>query len=278
MSRSISRHSVARGFGTILLWGAIVALVAPLIFAIVTALRPSPDVASDPLSFPTRFTLDNVVTVFEKINYGPSVLNTIVILLGSSVLIVMLGALASYPLARISSAWSTWTYRLFIVGTTIPIFVILGPLYLLMRDAHLLGTFPGVMLIYAATNLPVAVFFFTSFIRQIPRELEEAAAMDGAGPFRVFWTIIFPLLRPVVATLATFVSLGIWNDLIVPLVFLPSVERRTIMANAYGILNSLTVQPTELFPAALLGVLPLLTFYVILQRQVVEGIAQGASK
>jgi raffinose/stachyose/melibiose transport system permease protein len=169
-------------------------------------------------------------------------------------------------------------YRLFILGTSVPVFVIIAPLYLLMRDLNLLDTRLGVILIYTAVNLPVSLFFYTSFVRQIPADLEEAAAMDGCGPLRTFFTVVFPLLRPVTGTLLTFVSLQIWNDLIIPLVFLQDPGKRTVMVNAYAFVNPHTIQPTQLFPAALLGVLPLFLLFMLFQRQVVEGISAGAVK
>lgn len=192
--------------------------------------------------------------------------------------ITVIGSLASYPLARITQHWSTTLYRLFILGTSIPVFVVVAPLYLLMRDLNLLDSYAGVVFIYTALYLPVAVFFYTSFIRSIPVDLEEAASLDGCGAFRTFFTIILPLLRPVTSTMLTFVALQVWNDLVVPLVFLQNPDKRTVMVNAYSFIDPHTVQPTTLFPAALLGVLPLLLIFIFLQRQVVAGMSAGAVK
>jgi raffinose/stachyose/melibiose transport system permease protein len=196
----------------------------------------------------------------------------------SCLCITILGSLASYPLARITQGWSTAMYRLFILGTSVPVFVVVAPLYLLMRDLNLLDSYTGLIIIYTAVNLPVAVFFYTSFIRSIPVDLEEAAALDGCGAFRTFFVIILPLLRPVTSTLLTFVSLQIWNDLLVPLVFLQDPDKRTVMVNAYSFIDPHTVQPTTLFPAALLGVLPLFLIFIFLQRYVVAGMSAGAVK
>jgi raffinose/stachyose/melibiose transport system permease protein len=169
-------------------------------------------------------------------------------------------------------------YRIFIAGSTVPIFVIIAPLYLLLRDAGLLNSYAGIILTYTAINLPVAIFFYTSFFRQIPIELEEAAAIDGSGPIRTFFVVLFPLLRPVTATLATFLTLSVWNDLIVPLVFVQDPALKTVMVNAYSLVGSYTLDPSLLFPAALLGVAPLLIVFAFLQRQVVSGLTMGAVK
>ncbi len=124
----------------------------------------------------------------------------------------------------------------------------------------------------------MAIFFYTSFFRQIPLELEEAAALDGASAIRTFFVVLFPLLRPITATLATFLTITVWNDLVVPLVFVQNPALKTVMVNAYSLIGSYSLDPSLLFPAALLGVAPLLVVFVILQRQVVAGLTMGAVK
>ncbi|MFF7792834.1 ABC transporter permease subunit [Streptomyces sp. NPDC007991] len=264
--------------GTVLLCLGTLTFVLPFLFTVVTSLRTAADVARSPLGFPHSLTLHNFTEAFGQIHYGRSALNTLLITGLSCLSITVIGSLASYPLARITQNWSTWVYRLFILGTSVPIFVVVAPLYLLMRDLNLLDSYGGVVIIYTAINLPVAVFFYTSFVRSIPVDLEEAAALDGCGAFRTFFVIILPLLRPITSTLLTFVALQVWNDLLVPLVFLQDPDKRTVMVNAYSFIDPHTVQPTTLFPAALLGVLPLLLIFVFLQRHVVAGMSAGAVK
>jgi len=147
-----------------------------------------------------------------------------------------------------------------------------------VRNLGLINNWAGVILIYTAEYVPLAVFFFTSFLRQIPVELEEAAAIDGAGPIRTFFRVIFPLLRPITATLATFVALAIWNDFLIPYVFLQDESDRTLVANAYSLYDMKELQPTVLFPAALLSMAPLVIGFIFLQRHLVAGLTVGAVK
>ena len=211
-------------------------------------------------------------------NYAQGLLSSTIDLAGALFLTIVVGSLAAYPLARITRSWATWVYRIFIAGSTVPIFVLIAPLYLLLRDAGLLNSYAGIILTYTAINLPVAIFFYTSFFRQIPIELEEAAAIDGSGPIRTFFVVLFPLLRPVTATLATFLTLSVWNDLLVPLVFVQDPALKTVMVNAYSLVGSYTLDPSLLFPAALLGVAPLLIVFAFLQRYIVSGLTMGAVK
>jgi len=208
--------------GDVVLAIAAALISAPFLYTVVTSLRPASDVVKDPFGWPTSLTFDNITNAFSKMNYAQGVLNSTIVLVGTMFLTIVAGSLAAYPLARITRSWSTWVYRIFIAGSTVPIFVLIAPLYLLMRDVGLLNSYAGIILTNTAINLPVAIFFYTSFFRQIPIELEEAAAIDGSGPIRTFFVV--------------------------------------------------------LFPAALLGVAPLLIVFAFLQRYVVSGLTMGAVK
>lgn len=271
------RGPVSR-IGDVVLVIVVVLIFAPFAYMVVTSLRPAVDVIHDPLGWPTSLTLDNIANAYSKINYAQGLLSSTILLAGSMILTIVVGSLAAYPLARITRSWTVWVYRIFIAGSTVPLFVIIAPLYLVLRDAGLLNSYAGIILTYTAINLPVAIFFYTSFFRQIPIELEEAAAIDGSGPIRTFFVVLFPLLRPVTATLATFLTLAVWNDLVVPLVFVQDPALKTVMVNAYSLVGSYTLDPSLLFPAALLGVAPLLLVFAFLQRYIVSGLTMGAVK
>jgi raffinose/stachyose/melibiose transport system permease protein len=272
--RLSARALAGRLFGTIVVF----AFISPFLFALATALRTPADVAAHPLGLPTSLDFSNFSRVYSEMDYGRSLLNTLLITGSTCVIVVLVGAMAGYALARSTRTWSRLTYTGFMAGMAVPLFVFIAPLYLEMRNLDLLGTIPGVVLIYAAGNLPIAVFFYTSFIRTIPPVLEEAAQMDGAGRLRTFFSIYLPLLGPVTATLLLFITLTVWNDLVVPLVFLQNPGQRTIMVNAYALIDPKSVQPTDLFAAALLGVAPLLVLFAFFQRRMVDGMSGGAVK
>lgn len=252
--------------------------LAPMFLTISISLRSRLEVAKNPLAFPTQLHFENYAEVFGRMDYLRAIANTFGITLAVVALVVILAPLAAYPLARVSTRWTAIVYRLFLGGLTIPFVVILVPLYLLMRDLHLINTYTGIVLLYTALNMPFAVFLYTSFISSIPRELEEASVIDGAAPLGTFRYIILPLLRPVSATLAMSVSLSVWNDFLIPLVFLHSPESRPIMVSVYSFLGQYGFDPITLFPAAVLGSLPLLIFFFALQRQIIAGVTAGAVK
>lgn len=250
----------------------------PVGYMLLTSVKSSLEIAVNPLGFPQHLSFENYIDVFTRMNYVRSVLNTVFITAVSSFGIVICAALAAYPLARLQTRWTNAIYHYFSFGLMVPSFVVIIPLYSLMRSLGLVNTYAGLILIYIAFNIPFAVFFFTSFIRALPKELEEAALIDGCTPITVFWHIILPLLRPVIGTVTMFITLSIWNDFLLPLVFLFDQSSRTVMVTVYSFLGYYGFNPTTLFPAAVLGSLPLLVFFFFLQRQIIAGISAGAVK
>jgi raffinose/stachyose/melibiose transport system permease protein len=257
---------------------ATVVFLYPVLLTVSTAVRKAADVSASPLGLPLHPTFANITAAFRHMDFARSVGNTLLITASATVIVVVLGSLAAYPLARITAAWSKWTHRLFLGGMAIPLFVGIAPLYITLRSMGLVDSYLGVVLIEAGVNLPLAVFFYTGFVRSVPPELEEAAALDGCGPLRTFVTTILPLLRPVTGTLIMFVTLAVWNDLAVPLVFLHNPKQWTVMVNAYSYIGPTGFEPTTLFATAFLGTLPLLVGFVFLQRLITEGITAGAVK
>lgn len=250
----------------------------PVIYMLLMSVRTRADISEAPLSLPSSLHLENYVQAFAGMRYWQSLGNTLLITLLATILVVVLGSLAAYPLARLWGWLSTLLYALFTLGMIIPSFASLAPLYVLMRDLHLLNTYVGAVVLYAVSNLPLAIFFYTSFLRSVPRELEEAAAIDGCTPLQTFRLVVFPLLAPVTGTLAMFVTLSVWNDLLTPLLFLSRDGQQTVMLSAFRFIGTYGIDPTKLFPACVLGVLPLLLLFFLLQRSIVSGISAGAVK
>lgn len=273
--RPIPWATLLSAFGLILVT---VIYLLPVVYMLLTSVKSSLEIAVNPLGLPRSLNFENYIDVFGRMNYLRAVLNTIFITAVSSIGIVLVSALAAYPLARVQTRWSSAVYQYFSFGLMIPSFVVIIPLYSLMRSVGLLNTYAGLILIYIAFNIPFAVFFFTSFIRSLPKELEEAGLIDGCTPITVFWYIVLPLLRPVIGTVTMFITLSIWNDFLLPLVFLFDANSRTIMVNVYSFLGYYGFNPTTLFPAAVLGSLPLLVFFFFLQRQIIAGITAGSVK
>lgn len=151
-------------------------------------------------------------------------------------------------------------------------------MYSLVRGMGLMNTHWAVILIDIAVNVPFAIFLFYAFTSTIPVELEEAAQIDGAGTFRTFFVVVFPLLRPVAVTVAILTTLNVWNDFMGPLYFLQDRSKQVILQEVYRNVGQFSVDWTSMFPMMVLGILPLLAFYVVMQRYIIGGVVAGALK
>ena len=267
--------SILAQLGVLLL---VIVMLMPVIYMLIMSLKTSAEIAESPLSLPSQLYLGNYVKTLESMNYLNSVLNSLGITLSVTVLVAFLGALAAYPLARKTSRFSRWFIMLIALGLATPNFVNITPVYVIFRELGLLDTYLGIIIVFTALNLPFAVFFYTGFISAIPRELDEAAMLDNCSEWQVFWHVIRPLLKPATATLSLFVMLMVWNDFIYPLLLLTDKSKFTVMIEVYRFVGNRNIEPDMLFPAAVLGSLPLLVLFVVFQKRILAGVTAGAVK
>src|SRR5579875_2309217 len=258
----------------VLFWSALV--VIPLVVLLSVALKSPVDLLNNPMGWPTRFVWSNFVDAWNNAALGQAFFNSVLIA-GATVLgLIVCGALAAYPLARFTGSWSRRIYIYFVVGLIVPIQLGLFPLYKEMHDLHLINTYCGVILLYIAVNLPFVIFLYTGFIKAVPRELEEAALLDGASPMQTFWLIVFPLLTPVTATVAITGALSTWNDFFIPLIFLQRDGIQTLPLAIFNFVGQYNNNWSLIFASVIISSLPLVVIFLVLQRYFIKGIAAGA--
>jgi raffinose/stachyose/melibiose transport system permease protein len=246
----------------------------PLIGLVNVSLKPQ-NLGGDPLAFAWPPTFDNYVQAWNEAQLGPALINSTIVTLVSVLLIVAVSSLASYTLARVTRGWSRWTFYLVIGGLLIPGQLALLPLYATMRDLGLLGSLWAVILINVGTAMPFSIFLYTTFIRELPLDYEEAALLDGCGPIRSFVNVVFPLLRPVTGTVIILNVVGIWNEFFVPLLYLSGSGNATTTIAIYGFVSQyVTVWPL-IFAGLVITVIPILVVYFSLQKYVIKGFAGG---
>lgn len=260
----------------LLLWTVL--LLVPLITTISIALKTRYDLLIDPIGLPKPVAWDNISTAWQNADLGQALFNSVLITALGVVGLIVLGASAAYPLARRTGRWSNGIYVYFILGLIVPLQLGLIPLYQLWADVGLLNSQVGVILIQIGELLPLTIFLFTGFIKTVPRELEEAATIDGAGQFRTFWTIVFPLIRPVTATVVIVTSLVIWNDFLIPLLFLQEPDLQTIPLAIYGFVGQYSQSWNLIFASIVVSSLPIIALFLILQRSFIKGLTGGALK
>lgn len=252
--------------------------IYPLYFIVSMTFKTPQQMAASPLSLPTSFNFINYIETWKHMRFHLVLGNTVLVTVGTVALIVIIGSLAAYPLARRAEKAYAVIYMYFLAGIMLPFQLAMVPLYKFINSLHMVNTYHGAILIYTAINLPLAVFLYSGFIRSSPKELEEAAKIDGCSMFRAFWLAVFPIIKPVTATVVVLCSLNTWNDFIVPLLFLQDQSYRTITIALYMFVGEHVTNWALLFPGMVLSVVPLLVVYVFLQKFIIKGIAAGSIK
>ena len=214
-----AKNKIANIIQTIFLAVLGIIVLLPIYIAIANAFKQSDIILSKPLSIPMPPILDNIKDVLNSpnTNLGEMYTNSIILMVVSTILTILVSSMASYYLARVTSKISKALRIYFLIGIMVPYVIVYLPLCILLRHANIPFGVPVLILVFVSGNISFATFMYTNFIRSLPKELEEAAAIDGAGKFTLFWKIIFPLLKPCTATIAIFVGLGVWNDFQTPL-------------------------------------------------------------
>jgi raffinose/stachyose/melibiose transport system permease protein len=277
-SQLMSPKKLKEYVANLLVLTLVLAMLTPVIYMIMMSFRTGAEISAKPLALPETLYLGNYAYTFENMGYWRSVLNSVGITLTVTVMVSFLGSLAAYPLARRTGRYSRAFIMLVALAMAMPGFINITPIYVIFRDLGLLDSYVGIVIVFTAMNLPLAVFFFTGFIAGIPKELEEAARLDNCGNWKVYWYVIRPLLGPAAATLSLFVMLMVWNDFLYPLLLLTDSDKFTVMIEVYRFVGNRNIQPDMLFPAAVLGSLPLLVLFVIFQKRILSGVTAGAVK
>lgn len=254
-------------------------VLIPIYYLVVTTFKSGTEAALHPMALPSSWNVKPYAEAFTKMQYPRAFRNTFLITILAVVGILVFGAMCGYVLNRKEEKkWTRAVFLLILSGIMFPYQMSILGLYKLIRGMGLMNTMWSVVFIDIAVNLPFAIFLFKSFVSTVPRELEEAAKIDGAGVWRIFWTIVFPLLKPTLATVAILNTLTIWNDFMGPLYFLQSREKDVILQEVYRNIGQFSTDWASLFPMMVLGVLPLLIFYLAMQKFIIGGVMSGSVK
>ncbi len=250
----------------------------PFYIMITTSLKANNDFSSKWL-MPETYKLSNFIEAWEKADLGTAFINTFIITASTAVLLVLLGSMAAYPLARMFTKLNKFVYFLFISIMVIPPLTALVPLYKMVVDIGMMNTHEIAVLNNLAAFLPLTIFLYAGFIRStIPKELEEAARMDGAGTLVVFFRVIFPLLKPVTASILIISCVFIWNDYQFAIFFLQSKEVQTLTVALASFFGQNQSNLNLVASAALMSMLPMTILFLFLQKYFVAGLSSGSVK
>ena len=208
-------------------------------------------------------------------NILQGLMNSVIITAGSIVGLVLLGALTGYVIARSARRWSKAVYYLFLIAIVLPTQLGTVPLYIGARTIGLTGTLWGMIILFVAMMLPLAIFLYAGFFRGLGTEYEEAATIDGASRTQIFFRIVLPLMAPATGTVAILTGLIVWNDFFTALIFLGGSANQTLPVAMYYFIGSLVSQWNKVFAIVLISMIPILVFYLFAQKQFIRGFAGG---
>jgi N-acetylglucosamine transport system permease protein len=262
----------------LVIWSLIVIL--PLLWTLMTSFKTTREIFASPFTLPADWNFDNYVSAWTQEGIGNYFLNTVIVVGFALVVVMVLGAMCAYVLARYKFFGSRAIYYLMLAGLTFPVFLAIVPLFFVLRNIGLLNTLPGLILTYVAFALPFTVFFLYSFFKGLPDEIAEAAAIDGAGEWRTFFQVMLPMAKPGMASVAIFNFLGLWNQFLLPVALNTNKSNYVLSQGMASFASSAgyAVDFGALFAAVVITIVPVLVAYVIFQRQLQGSVSQGTMK
>jgi len=250
--------------------------IIPTYLVVVNSLKSQAEASTLSIALPTSLHWDNFLTVIDRGKLVQSFFNSMLYSCVSTAIAVLLSAMAAYVFSRNRTRTNRALYFFIIMGIAMPLNFF--TLTKVMQVTHLINTRPGIILLYAATQIPFSVFLMYSYMDSIPRELDEAAIVDGCGPLRLFFRIIFPLSTPVVVTVAVLNFLGVWNDFLLPLYYLNSSTNWPMTLAVYNFFGQFQSDWSLVSADILLTILPVIIIYLLGQRFILSGMTAGAVK
>lgn len=278
-TRSTGDRSAAITSHTVLgIWSLIV--LVPLLWTVLQSFKTSSEIFASPFALPSHWSFDNYVAAWTTAGIGRYFANTVLVV-GSSLLATMtLGAMSAYVLARFEFPGRRLVRQLILAGLTFPIFLAVVPLFFVLQGIGLLGSPAGLILTYTAYAYPFTVFFLLSYFAELPGEIAEAAAIDGAGAWRIFFQVMLPMAGPGMASVAILNFVGLWNQYLLPLVLNSDQDNWVLTQGMAAFASSAgySVDFGALFAGAVMTIVPVLAVYIVFQRRLQGSVAQGSLK
>lgn len=250
----------------------------PIFMVISNAFKTKSEFAVNPFGIPFSPIIGNVISALVRMKFYRPLINSIFVTLVSMLIIVLISSMAAYPLSRIKSKFSSLLYIYFLSGIMIPYQITVIPLYKIVKELHLINNYLGLIIIYGAIFMSFPIFLYTGFIKTIPQQLEEAAIIDGCDRFRIFWLIMFPLMKPATASVAVLSLLSLWNDFLMSLLFMQRPYLKTITVSLFDFRGQYHTDWTLMFAGILIAILPMIIFFLSMQKYFIKGISDGAVK
>lgn len=274
----VKKRSWQGYLGEAAMLGICIVFFIPFYYLLVNTFKPARDATMSPLSIPIKnFTLDLYRQALDTINFWGSFRNSLVITGVSVVIIVVIGSMAAYAIVRRRNKLTKVLFIYFLLGFMVPAQTTLIPLFNLMSFFHLQNSVIGMIVLYSSW-CNFALFMYQGFLGGVPIDLEEAALIDGANLWQLYWKIVFPLLKPVTTTIIIFDVMWIWNDFMMPYLFISSSDNFTLIMEVYKGVGQFANNWTVMLCTMVIVLIPIVIFYLLMQKHIIGGITSGAVK
>lgn len=247
----------------------------PTFFTLINSMKTDAEITMAPLALPKSLSFGNYIEAWKEMNFPYVLKNTLLITVLSTVGIILISSMAAYVIVRSKYKFSWFFYFIFVFSMVVPFQTIMIPLNVTATNLNLKNIF-GIIPIYMGLGCPLAIFMYHGFIKGVPVQIEESAAIDGASVPTVFFRLVFPVLQPIHATIAIMNVLWIWNDFLLPLIILPSCS--TIQLAQYTFFGMFRTQLSLAMASLIISISPVIVFYLFMQKYIIKGVAAGAIK
>lgn len=252
--------------------------LSPFYFLFANSVKSFGEILSNAASWPTTFVWENYSKAWELARFSEAFKNSLIITISSVLFIALFSSMAAYRIVRANTRFNRMLFLLFIAAMVVPFQTIMIPVLKIVNVLGVNNSMWGLLMTNLGLSIPMAIFLLHGFIKSVPLEIEEAARVDGCNAITVFFRIVLPLLAPMLMTIIVLNTLGIWNDYLLPSLILQDPDLRTIPLATFSFFGQYTKQWDMALPALALGILPIIIFYLLMQRYIVEGIAAGSVK
>ncbi|MBJ6360629.1 carbohydrate ABC transporter permease [Paenibacillus sp. MAHUQ-46] len=250
----------------------------PLYITVVSGFKTYNEIMASAWAFPKSFNFDNYRTVWHQINIPGAFLNSLIITVTAVSAILLFSSAAAYQLVRRPGVVSNIIFFGILSAMVLPFQTLMIPLVKVAKELMLIDSLYGLIIIYCGFGVPLALFLYHGFIKSVPRELEEAAQIDGSGTFGVYFRILLPLMKPITSTIAILHTLWIWNDFLLPLITLTSAKNKTIPLASSIYFGEYNNEWGLAMAALSYAIIPMVVFFLLMQKYIIEGITTGAVK
>lgn len=272
------RNTLAQTITHLVLIALAAITLMPVLLVISTTLKTPQDVRVNPFGLFTSFSFQNIVDAWTVGRFSDYLLDSILLSVPSTVLVVAISTMAGYTFARLPFPGRTFLFYLVVLGLLVPFFTFMIPLYFQLRSIGLLDTLPGAILVLTSTGISFGTFFMRAFFAELPVEFEQSARVDGASEWQIFIRVMLPLVGSGIGALTVFTFLANWNNFLIPLLYLPSGQYRPLTAGLYMFTGGRSLDIGPLAAGTLITILPVIVLFVLLQRQVTQGFISGGVK